>query len=244
MADPVVQTSTPTPAAALGLGQWEGLGVGYPGFTITAVPPDPNMAVGPNHIVQWVNGGLVVFNKQGAQVQMLSDSAFWSNSPTCDQLGGFSDPIVKYDRIADRWLVGEVALPAFPGLIGQYAQCFAVSKTSDPTGSYFMWTYGFGTNINDYDKIAVWPDGYYVTWNIFDGSTGNFIGPEVCGWNRNDMLAGVSAPRFVCFKLPSAFSSLQASDLDGSTAPPAGSPNYVMGTPSWATIPIPGKSDW
>jgi hypothetical protein len=39
--------------------------------------------------------------------------------------------------------------------------------------------YGFGSNVNDYDKIAVWSDGYYVTWNIFQNGT-NFIRPEAC----------------------------------------------------------------
>jgi hypothetical protein len=232
-----VQTSTPAPAAALSLGQWEGLGVGYPGFTITAVPPDPNLAVGPNHIVQWVNNAVVVFDKHGAQVQApVDDSTFWGAASTCNQLGGFTDPVVQYDRAADRWIVAEVALPLFPGLLGQYAQCFAVSKTSDPTfvsdangnnTSYYIWTYGFGANVNDYDKIAVWSDGYYVTWNIFQNGA-NFIGPEACAWSRTDMLAGVSAPRFVCFQLSSAYASLLPSDLDGPAPPPAGSPNFFM----------------
>ena len=113
---PSIQTSTPTPAAAQTLGQWEGLGEGYPGFTVTAVPPDPNMAVGPNHIVQWVNNAFVVFDKQGNQVQApVADSTFWGALSTCYQGGGFSDPIIKYDRAADRWVVGEVAIPLFPG---------------------------------------------------------------------------------------------------------------------------------
>jgi len=224
------------PAAALGLGQWEGLGAGYAGFTLTSLPPDPNMAVGPNRIVQWVNNGVVVFDKHGAQVQApVPDGTFWGNS-NCDQLGGFTDPVVQYDRAADRWLVAEVALPLFPGLIGQYAQCLAVSKTSDPTfvsdaggnnTSYYIWVYGFGTKINDYDKIAVWSDGYYGTWKIFRNAT-TFIGPETCAWNRDDMLAGVSVPRFVCFQLSSSYASLLPSDLDGPTAPPADSPNFLM----------------
>ena len=225
--DPVVQTSTATAASSQGLGQWEGLGEGYPGFSVTAVPPDPNMAVGPNHIVQWVNNAFVVFDKSGREVNPpVSDSTFWGNS-TCNQLGGFSDPIVQYDRAADRWLVGEVAIPLFPGLIGQFAQCFAVSTTSDPTGSYFMWAYGFGTNVNDYPKIGIWPDGYYVTWNIFQNGT-TFTGPETCAWDRNAMLSGAAAPAFVCFQLSTAFASLLPSDLDGATAPPAGSPNFLL----------------
>jgi hypothetical protein len=122
----VVQTSTPALAAALSLGQWDGLGASFPGFTITAVPPDPNLAVGPNRIVQWVNNAVVVFDKLGNQVQApVADSTFWGSASTCNQLGGYTDPVVQYDRAADRWIVAEVALPLFPGLIGQYAQCFA-----------------------------------------------------------------------------------------------------------------------
>jgi len=227
VADPVVQTSTSI-ATAQGLGQWEGLGFGYPGYSVTAVPPDPNIAVGPNHIVQWVNNAFVVFDKQGNQLQApISDATFWNASPSCNQLGGFSDPIVQYDRIANRWVVGEVAIPLFPGLIGQFAQCMAVSATSDPTGSYYMWTWGFGASINDYPKIGVWPDGYYVTWNIFQ-SSGAFVGPEACAFNRNAMLSGASAPSLVCFKLNGANASLLPSDLDGAGLPPAGSPNFLM----------------
>jgi len=228
VADPVVQTSTPTLAAAQGLNQWEALGEGYPGFSVTAVPPDPNIAVGPHHIVQWVNGGFVVFDKSGAQVQApIDEQTFWGLTSTCTQLGGFSDPIVQYDRAADRWVVGDVAIPLLPPLIGQYAQCFAVSTTPDPTGPYFMWAYGFGTSINDYPKISVWPDGYYVTWNIF-ASSGAFTGPEACAFDRTAMLSGVAAPALVCFKLNNAYSSLLPSDLDGATSPPAGSPSFFM----------------
>ena len=225
--DPVVQTSATTPAAAQTLGQWEGLGEGYPGFTVTAVPPDPNIAVGPHNIVQWVNNAFVVFDKSGAPViAPVDDGTFWGLLSTCNQLGGFSDPIVQYDRASDRWIVGEVAIPLFPGLIGQFAQCFAVSTTSDPAGTYNMWAYGFGTTVPDYPKIAMWPDGYYVTWNIFEGGV-TFTGAETCAWDRVGMLSGVAAPAFVCFQLSNAFASLLPSDLDGA-APPAGAPNYLM----------------
>jgi hypothetical protein len=225
--DPVVQTSTTTAAAAQTLAQWEGLGAGYPGYAVTAVPPDPNMAVGPNRIVQWVNNAFVVFDKSGRQINApVSDSTFWGLS-ACNQLGGFSDPIVQYDSAADRWLVGEVALPLLPPLLGQFAQCFAVSTTSDPAGSYYMWAYGFGTSIPDYPKIGLWPDGYYVTWNIFQNGT-TFSGAEACAWDRIAMTHGVAAPPVVCFQLTSAFASLLPSDLDGAIAPPAGSPNFLM----------------
>lgn len=227
LVDPVVQSSTPTAAAATSLSQWEGLGEGYPNFTIVGVPPDPNMAVGPNHIVQWVNGGFAVFDKQGHSLYAVDDSTFWGNS-TCNQLGGYSDPVVQYDKIADRWVVGEVAIPAWPGLLGVFAQCFAVSTTSDPAGSYYMWAYSFGTNVNDYPKIGMWPDAYYITWNIFDYSSGNFLYPEACAWDRSAAVNGVASPGLVCFKPSNAYASFLPSDWDGSASPPAGSPNFLM----------------
>src|SRR5262249_42890072 len=146
---------------------------------------------------------------------------------TCYQGGGFSDPIVQYDRAADRWLVGEVAIPLLPPIFGQYAQCFAVSTTPDPAGTYKMWAYGFGADLNDYPKVAVWPDGYYVTWNMFQNGS-NFIGARACSFDRNAMVSGASAPARVCFQLSSAYDSLLASDLDGAASPPAGSPNFLM----------------
>jgi hypothetical protein len=180
------------------------------------------MVVGPNHIMQWVNNAFVIFNKQGAQVQApIDDGTFWGAVSTCNQLGGFSDPIVQYDRAADRWLVSEVALSGLPPILGQYAQCFAVSTTSDPTGTHNMWAYGFGSDLNDYPKVAVWPDGYYVTWNMFqNGNT--FEGARTCSFNRSAMLNGAAAPARVCFQLSSAYDSVLLSDLDGLTPPRRG----------------------
>ena len=226
--DPVLQTSTTIPAAAQSSTQWEGLGAGFSGFTVSAIPPDTNMAVGPNHVVQWVNGAFVVFSKQGVPlIQPVADSTFWGTLSSCYQGGGFSDPIVQYDRAADRWLVGEVAIPLLPPFFGQYAQCFAVSATSDPSGSYYMWAYGFGSDINDYPKIGVWPDGYYVTWNMFQGGA-TFSGPRSCSFARSAMLSGASSPARVCFQLSTANDSLLPADLDGATPPPGGSPNFQM----------------
>ena len=155
------------------------------------------MAVGPSRVVQWVNNAFVIFDKQGGPITLpVSDDTFWGAS-ACNQLGGFSDPIVQYDRASDRWLVGEVAIPLLPPFLGQFAQCFAVSTTADPTGSYYMWAYGFGTTVNDYPKIGVWSDAYYVTWNMFqNGDT--FIGARTCAWDRVAMMSGAEPDNPAC----------------------------------------------
>src|SRR5262245_30774418 len=70
--DPAVQ-STPGVAAAPSLStNFEGIGQGFSGpqgtFTVNSAPPDPNAAVGPNHIVEIVNSAFAVFNKSGTPV--------------------------------------------------------------------------------------------------------------------------------------------------------------------------------
>jgi hypothetical protein len=59
------------------------------------------------------------------------------------------------------------------------------------------------------------------------GNGGKFKGAMVCAFDRSAMLAGNPAT-MQCFQLSSDFPHLLPSDLDGSTPPPAGSPNYFL----------------
>src|SRR5204862_6749676 len=86
---------------------------------------------------------------------------------------------------------------------------------------------GFGNNFPDYPKLSVWPDAYYVTYNLFANGT-TFSGPRACAYDRSKMLVGQAATQ-QCFTLGTSYGGLLPSDLDGSTAPPTGSPNYVLG---------------
>jgi len=72
--------------------------------------------------------------------------------------------------------------------------------------------------------MGVWPDGYYVTFNMF---TSTFQGAKVCAYDRASMLQGHPASQ-QCFQLSSSYASLLPADLDGSAAPPAGAPNYLL----------------
>src|SRR5205807_5434416 len=63
------------------------------------------------------------------------------------------------------------------------------------------------------------------TFNMFNGN--NFVGSDACAYNRTAMLNGATATQ-VCFQQNSSVGGLLPSDLDGTTAPPAGSPNYML----------------
>jgi len=57
--------------------------------------------------------------------------------------------------------------------------------------------------------------------------TSSFVGARVCAYDRASMIAGTAATQ-QCFQLGTAFDSLLPADIDGLTAPPAGSPNYLV----------------
>ena len=132
------------------------------------------------------------------------------------------DPIAQYDKDANRWVMTQFSVSTTP-----YLQCVAVSQTSDATGAYNLYAFNYGNQFPDYPKLGVWPpDAYYISFNIFNNGS-SFAGSKVCAYDRNAMLAGTPATQ-ICFQLSSSFGGLLPSDLDGSIAPPADSPNFIL----------------
>ncbi len=220
--DPVIQVGTvppPTPPVTLG---FEGLGNGQYGFSVTGAPPDTEGTVGATQYVQWVNTSFAVFNKStGALIAgPTAGNTLWSGFGGGCQTNNDGDPIVLYDKLAQRWVFSQFSVSTTP-----YLQCIAVSTTSDATGTYNRYSFQY-SNFDDYPKMSVWPDAYYETFNMFAGGT-TFVGADACAYNRSAMLAGTAATQ-VCFQQGTSVGGLLPSDLDGSTAPPTGSPNYML----------------
>src|SRR5262249_48765026 len=135
------------------------------------------------------------------------------------------DPIVLYDRQANRWFMSQFALPNITSTAfnGPFYQCIAVSQTGDPTGAYYRYAFKISdTKMNDYPKFGIWPDAYSMSVNQFD-SAGNFVGAGAVAFERAKMLAGQPA-RMIYFDLDSNPGGLLPSDAD--SPPPAGTPNF------------------
>ncbi|MCX6626750.1 MAG: hypothetical protein NTW28_03855 [Candidatus Solibacter sp.] len=227
---PYNQTANFQPLGVTISTNFEALGVGTPGYSVTGAPPDTTMGVSPTQIVQWVNSHIAVYDKAGtpllAAPGFIAGNVIWSALPAGSLCRSFNrgDPLVQYDRIAGRWILSQFA---FNGTFAQNAQCFAVSTTSSALGSYNLYEFSFGGVLPDYGKLGVWPDAYYMSYNMFTtGST--FSDGRACAYDRTAMLAGGPATS-VCFESPDDFSFLPA-DFDGTNLPPAGSPNYYI---SW-----------
>jgi hypothetical protein len=223
--DSAVQTAAgPLAATTNGL-NFAGVGQGDYGFSDQYAPPDTNGAVGDTQYVQWVNTYFAVFNKStGTLVTGFpkSGNSIWAGFGGGCQTNNDGDPIVQYDKLANRWILTQFSVSTVP-----YLQCVAVSQTSDATGAYYRYAFSYGnTQFNDYPKLGVWPDGYYISYNIFNNGQ-TFAGSKVCALDRAKMLTGAAATQ-QCFQLSTSYGGLLPSDLDGVTAPPAGSPNFFM----------------
>ena len=224
--DPVMQSAVAGPKVATTAGlNFAGVGNQDYGFAPNAAPPDTNGAVGATQYVQWVNESFAVFDKTTGTIVPgfpKAGNTLWSGFGGGCQTNNNGDPIVQYDKAANRWILTQFSVGTTP-----YLQCVAVSTTSDATGTYNRYSFNYGNvQFPDYPKMGVWPDGYYISYNIFNnGST--FAGAKACAFDRTAMLAGTAAIQ-VCFQTSTAFGGLLPSDLDGATPPPAGSPNFFV----------------
>ena len=95
---------------------FDGLGVGFEGPQGTSDgrnPSDNSLAVGPDHIVQTVNSRMAIFTKKGARYDTTGKVLY---GPVDDQhvFAGLrrpcearnnGDAVVRYDQLADRWLI-------------------------------------------------------------------------------------------------------------------------------------------
>lgn len=241
--DPVRQdTATQTGAIATpspGVG-FEGLNSDDNAATLGGqrpVPPDTQGDVSPNYYVQMINVIFAVYDKAtGSRIYgPVPNNILWSGFGGPCETHNDGDPIVLYDHLADRWLFSQLAIDndsASPDAGGH--ECLAVSTGNDPRGPYYRYDFKLADGINDYPKIGIWPDGYYLTANEFNLEGTQFLGAMAVVLDRNAMLGGIGAATGVKFLLSSTFCgilacsfSLQPSHLEG-PPPPAGSPNTFL----------------
>ena len=138
--------------------------------------------------------------------------------------------MVLYDPLVGRWLVSDFAW--VNQSTGPFYQCIAVSQTSDPvSGGWYYYalqadTGNFAGYLNDYPKLGVWADGWYMTANMFQ-MTPPYTGFGVRLWalDRNAMINNqpLNPIYFDCTALECA--SLLPANLRGALPPP-GSPAY------------------
>jgi hypothetical protein len=201
------------------------LGLNFDGVSaIDYSTSDVNGSVGATQYVQYTNWDFAIYNKTtGAKILgPAAEATLWKGFNGNCSTSNNGDIIVLYDKQAQRWIFSHHAL----NVGGPFYQCFAISKTSDATGAYYLYQYQLTNDFPDYPKLGVWADGYYLTTNLENPSTYAFIASQVCAFDRAQMLTGAAALE-VCFQT-SQYESLLPADIDGSTAPPSGTPEMFL----------------
>ena len=249
--DPVIQNSFWQPLSALPalpgpIRQWPGMGKPCVGCSV-GVPPDTNGAVGKGQYVEMVNVGVQVFDK-------LTGTSLFGPIPINSVWAGFGgpcytrgdgDPIVVYDRLADRWVISQFAIAS--GALKPQDECIAVSQTGDATGRWYRYHFHLtDERMQDYPKFGVWPDGYYMSANVDVPVFGPKFFPQPFVFDRAKMLVGDPT---ATFQTPGVIvsknelrteASFLPSDLDGILLPPLGAANHFVAFPQQDTAP-PGS---
>jgi hypothetical protein len=231
--DSVVQ-ARPGPSAPAELLQFDGASENdnLPFSGEEVVPPDANGAAGPDDYFQIINSVFRIFDKSGNLVLgPLPSYGLWSG------LGGIcassvaTTPLVKYDTLAGRWFVSQVVNDLSDG---STHQCIAVSTTGDPTGLYNQYDFVIDPDLTGVNPVAtssrigIWPEAYYMTVNQNLGF--NPAGFGIYAFDRGAILSGGAATFQSVTTGDTHPSTLwgSPSDLDGTTPPPAGSPNFSI----------------
>ena len=208
-----------------------GLGTGFSGYSIQDTVPSTNGAAGTTQFVQFVNDSFAVFNKtNGSLVYGPADmNTLWQSLGAPCSTYNNMDGIAQFDKLADVWVMLMPIYSPEPTYL-----CVAVSTTSDATGSWNLYAFEIAGSsfcecrpMPDYPKMAVWPDAYYISYHQAVDTI--YEGPVACAVDRAAMLAGEAAASMQCFaNTGTTNNAWLPSDLDGTTAPPSGTPNYYV----------------
>jgi uncharacterized repeat protein (TIGR01451 family) len=128
----------------------------------TAIPPDTQGAVGPNHLMTTLNTQIRIQDRTGVGLSPVSMSGFWAS------LGSPSafDPRILYDPYGGRWIF----VAAANGNSTASAVLIGVSQTSDPSGTWNLFSVDAdATNATwaDYPSVGFNKDWIVVSTNMF-----------------------------------------------------------------------------
>ena len=193
------------------------------------IPPDTNGDVSPTEYIQWVNTSWAIFNKT-TQVRTsgptLGNSFFAGFGGACETTNR-GDPIALWDDRAQRWVMSQFTVPATGG-----SQCFAVSTTADPLGTYNRYEFQFPF-FGDYPHIGIWTDesgsqdAYVMVTHEFVLTPQAFQGAAFIAVERDKMLAGLPAAMVRFPGLSTAYGA-EPAHLEGTLHAPANScPPFV-----------------
>lgn len=142
-----------------------------------ASPADPDLAVGPDHVVAVVNGLVGIYGKDGACKAQVSLTNWFAN-PFANVIPGgikLADPRIAFDPVGGRWIIVAMNVPS----TSSAHLVVSVSTSPDPTQSWRNWalegmlTFGVSTQPDfpdvGFDNLSAAQGGaVYLTSNQLD----------------------------------------------------------------------------
>jgi len=186
---PVQASITSNPAAA----QPGFQGLAYATGAANAVhPPDPWVAVGPDHVVQAVNRSLRITNRSGGSATFVSLADFFGTSGLSVTTSN-ADPRVIFDSLHGRWVATELSWDCAPGAGAAHGHGYVdvrISNTSDPSGTWSGFYVYFNDMLPDYPALGTSSDKVGLTSNMFVmlGGAGNCAAAPNVGYAGIDVI--------------------------------------------------------
>ncbi len=149
-------------------------------------PPDQGLCAGNGYVMEFVNNAIAVYDKGGAQLvaPVSSSSAFLQPASAF-----MSDPRCYYDAATRHWFFQEFVVGTVNSSgqeVSPSTQFLAVSLTSDPTGTYDVWSFDNTDSstagcpcFGDYDELGADNNGIYITTDEFGIATPAYNGSIV-----------------------------------------------------------------
>jgi hypothetical protein len=196
-------------------------------------------------------------NQNGTTAVPANVAALWSNATQMQCRDTSGNVQVIYDRLDNEFVINRRVSYIGGNGIHQYAWCIAVSSSSDlsnPSTRWYAYEYQMSTVIPcvpnsenctagsyyyyfpDWPRIGTWSNGYYITFDLQDPTTGYAEGGfEACQLDRVDIAQGLPSNPMTCYTYivptanrPTLIHSVDVADIDSPTGPASGEPEYFL----------------
>lgn len=214
-----------------------------------STPPDPEMAVGPNHIIAVVNVAVAIYDKSGTTLLGPVPAGSLYSGASC--VSGLYDPNVLYDEEADRFIIAfdKGAFSANGGY------CLLASQTGNPLGTWNEYFFPLNSSAGwlDYPHAGVGDNHIFMGGNIFTLG-GSFVEGRIYAFNKANLYSG-AATAAIALGLGNTYDTPQPINLHGSstnTWPNWGNKHYFMAEPydginytlfEWDTVTLTNRGN-
>lgn len=146
-------------------------------------PPDVQVAIGPNHVAEFVNIAGEIWTKSGTSLSTFSLYSFF----TIGNTHVITDPKILYDSQSGRWFASILDTSTDTIVL-------AVSTTNDPTVTgWHIYNMTFGSNCPDQPILGISDDKIVISGNDFaNHCLGSLVGAQYVILNKAQAVAGTS----------------------------------------------------